>query len=317
MPLSSLVSYYYRPRVDSLSSFLVRNLRETFDLFAPFWLARARTAVPALAFFLALVLWAAISETPARRDRVDRLLPALVLALLLGIGMVLGVLGKYPFGGLMRHQFLLFLFAVLAGGVALDRAIRSAGSRWRPAVAAVAGAAVVASFALRGPATTGLAPEALRERLGVFSADVPEGGTVFVDLFNLIGLFSATADGAWRFVGRDAEDPLIETYEVRRGGRRFVVVALRRWWTFDWRSERLYVDLRRMGERRSESCQAVGSVSGSIFDSVRPSFSDAQIERSAHRIEEAAGRQGLAVERLRISKSLDVSMVLCRSRGGI
>src|SRR5262249_17306768 len=123
--LNSLPGFYFEPAKETAATFLVRNLRETFDLFSPLELPRARLALPALAIVLAAILWPAARQRRRGGRAAARLFPAAILVLLLALGMALGLLGLYPFGGLMRHQFLIYLFALLAGMVALDAAART------------------------------------------------------------------------------------------------------------------------------------------------------------------------------------------------
>ena len=319
MPLSSLPAYYFKPGAESVSGFLARNLRETFNLFAPVAMPRVREAIPILTLFVAAVAFAAFSERGGAGPRVVRRLPALFLVLLLAIGMSLGVLGRYPFGGAMRHQFLLLLFAMLAGFVAFDRMLRAIGSPGlRRVLTALCVAAIGANFAWRFRALAHPAPYRFRPLVESFSPVFVDAGVVNVDQFNLVGLFSVYADWDWRFVGRDSDSHRVERYELRRDGRHLSVVAFRGWWIFDPANEELYREFREAFERASETCQPVLRISGTVFDQPERAKASVQVRRNLDgQIRNLASRQGLEVRKIEMTEYLDLSMQLCvrRARG--
>ncbi len=269
MPLSSLPSYYYQPGRETAGSFLVRNLRETFNLFAPVALPRARYALPILALFLAGVVLTVFLErgrAATQKSIPARAFPAATLLVLLAEGMALGLLGRYPFGGLMRHQFLLLLFALLAGMVAVDTIVR------QPPVAGLeqvtqgvlAGALLLSLGAqlpkLLAPPQDRLAPIIKAHAQGLWAV-----GSVSVDQFNLVGLFTQFHNLTWRFRGRLPGRGAVEVYEIAGPGGRLMITAFREWWIFDFRDPRLYAELAgAWGSRGSHDC--VLTIAGTIFD---------------------------------------------------
>lgn len=136
---------------ESAPEFLLRGLTVTAALLLPVPASGAGVGAVLLGLFVVLVLTLAV---PRAIDddiaRARRRAPAVMLAVVLLLGMAGGLFGKYPFGGMMRHQMLLFLFGSLAAWVALDTWLRSARrAPWRVAGLALA----AASLAVSGSAT--------------------------------------------------------------------------------------------------------------------------------------------------------------------
>jgi hypothetical protein len=181
--------------------------------------------------------------------------------------MVLGLLGRYPFGGEMRHQFLLFVFATLAGYVALDRLARALPSRARVALAAVCTLAIGYEFATSVPAITipVYGNAALVARRGIFRRELAGRRAVHVDGFNMIGMMMDYYNWEWRFEGRDPANPSIERYVLSRDGNRLRVAAHRSIWIMDFRSAALYSELRIALGRGGDDCETVFCVDRNLY----------------------------------------------------
>lgn len=316
MPLSSLPAFYYNPEAERVINFVVRNLRETFNLFAPFVLPRARYALPLLAVFVLTVVWAVAAEKPADTGSVTRLMPALFLVLLLLIGMALGIAGRYPFGGMMRHQFLFFLFALLSGFVAFDRLLRTIRSpSWRRALVALCVGAIGINFAVRLPRLAHPAPDRLRPIVEGFSKEFLNSRTITVDQFNLVGLFGVYHDWTWRFQGRESPSYFVERYELSKGPRKLVLLALRDWWIFDFRSDALYRELAGVWKHKDQACYPILCIYGTIFDKpARQRFSNPQRAGFDTRLRALASKNGLKVQKLLLTDYLDLYSELCMDR---
>ncbi|MGE5278851.1 MAG: hypothetical protein ACM3SU_17810 [Acidobacteriota bacterium] len=314
--LDNMPTYYFRPGEEPLSSFWIRNLRETFNLFAPFPVARARWALPPLLLFLAGVLWAPATEKSETGRSPDRLLPAVFLWLLLLGGMLLGAIGRYPFGGLMRQQFLLFVFALLAGCVAVDRLFRFAGGVGRILLVAICLAAVGADFklGLRGTTTPDYAHEALVGRRGIYARHLAGRGTVHVDAFNLIGVMMDFYGWDWRFEGPDPAVPSVERYELTRGGKRLNLLVHRWIWIMDFQSPGLYAELSKsLGPRAA--CETVFCVDRNLYGppwTKRPPKNRAALLAS---IPALAANVGVRVRRVEVTDDA-IDVVLCETGSG-
>ena len=244
----------------------MRNLRETFNLFAPTALPRAEFAIAVLVLFVGTVVWAAADRRGAGR-RVERPVPSLGLVVMLALGMIAGRRGTVP---LRRRD------APPVPALAFRDPRRVRCFRRSPPPRGVAGmakdphrpclAAIGANFALRVPTLAHPAPYRIPAPRRILLAGLSDVGVVNVDQFNLIGLFSAYADWDWRFIGTDSDSHRVERYELRRDSRHLTVVAFRGWWIFDLESPALYGELRDAFERAPEPCQPVLRISGTVFD---------------------------------------------------
>ena len=242
--LSHLPQYYFRPALESAAAFLIRTSSETLHLLWPVSLgSRAVEAAflgaAAVGLFLVAGWRGAIAALAS-----ERTIPAAMLLILLIGGAAAALAGRYPFGGAMRHQFLILLFAFLAVAVAADRLLLAVPWRATRAVLLVAAAAAVV---LAGAATlqrfSRPLPEGFTRDVAAFEGAFPGERVVHTDHYGLVGFFSERHDWRWTFRGRSAENPAIETYSVERGPERILVVAHRDRWAFDFADPTLYRDL--------------------------------------------------------------------------
>lgn len=298
--------FYFDRRFETLPHFLVRNFRNTFGLLVPVEATRARYALAGLALLFALVLVLAVA---GKNSDPRRAMPALFSILLLFGGALLGSLRLYPFGGAMRHQYLLYVFTLLAAFVALDAFLGVL--RRRPArVAALAGAAtiVAVSFFRRQPAIDPGGPDSFRPAVAELFRQFPQTRAVHVDVFDLIGVFGALHDAEWRLVGRGPGDPRIERYAVEGDGRRFTVVAHRNWWFFWFGDARVYRDL--APSWPSSGCETVFGALRRTSAAAQPAFRALTPEGRRARIEALASAEGLEARRV-VLEDLDTFAELC------
>jgi len=310
--LNSLPGFYFDPGRETAAGFLARNLRETFNLFSPLALPRARLAIPALAIFVAAVLWPAARERRGGGSAPVRIFPAVLLVLLLALGMALGLLGLYPFGGLMRHQFLIFLFALLAGMVAADAVTRSLPKARAAALVGTLAAVLAVSFAAQLPQLLWPAPDPLRRIVSAREPELRGQGGVTVDQFGLVAVFSQHARSDWRFRGALRENPRAEVYAVGLPGGAIELLALRDWWIFDLSSPRLFDELAKAWEARGGECHGLLRFGG---QALRPERKPIPSERRAafgDQLTRGAAAHGLRLERAAVSPYGDVCAVFCR-----
>ena len=298
--LNSMPQFYFRPELETISSFLVRNLKGTFNLFSPWELPRARLAFPALVLFLAATVWGARGPHGAPSSA-RRRMPSIMLLVLLVVGMAAGVLGRYPLGGTFSHQFLLFLFAVLAGFVAFDRLLRAVGSPVvRRVLIALCLLLIVAPLA---PWRRSAAPSADRSfgtQVGAFRSRFPDPRLLHVDQFNLIGLVMQYSDWDWRYVGREPGSPVIERYEISRDDRRMTLLAHRDLWNFDFGNPELY---RRLAASRLDAdprCVAVFCVHTNLYKPPERRLPDLDPDTAREEISRLASQAGLEASRVSI-----------------
>ena len=232
--LSHVAEFYFAVGRETIPAYLARALAGTFVLFSPVAVGSPPAAAAALLAFLAAVVAIAVRADRRRGDSgAPAATPAVLLVLLVGIEAAAGIAGRYPFGGGMRHQFLLLLFALLAGAAAFDRVLAGQPRGTRSALVALAVAAVAAnSWAHRDPRWRPR-PEPFAAERERFDRDFPDATEVHVDQFNLVAFFAQHHDWDWRFLGTVGGHPSVERYRVSTSGRTIDLVAHRDFWNFD------------------------------------------------------------------------------------
>jgi len=256
--LNTLPEHFFRPHLETAFEFTVRNLHNTVNLLSPVTLPGRATAILLFILFLAAVMAATHEDKLAPLGGEKRAMPAMFLLVLLAAGISLGLLRLYPFGGRMRHQYLIHLFALIPGFVALDRILRLVRShRVQAGVLLLCAGAITASFAgsLRGLSV--FEREPFFEQVRLFQREFPEARTIHLDQYNLVGFFAQHHDWDWSFAGRPPGNPRAERYELEREGRSLTLFAHRTLWNMDFRQPSLYRDL--------EAAHADGDRCGWIF----------------------------------------------------
>lgn len=314
-PLNELPGFYFEAGMETVSSFLIRNLRNTFNLFAPVVLPRARYALPLLALFALVVFWAAGTEKKRGLGSVNRLLPALFLILLLVTGMALGVLGWYPLGGWMRQQFLIFVFGVLGAFVALDRLLRALRSRVRRnALVALCFGLIGVNFAKNFDQLAHPPPEAFLPKVEAFSEQFPGARTVHVDQFSLVGLFIAYHDWEWRFSGQDPGNKFVESYSLNSGDRRLTITAYRDSWIFDFSSEALFREYGGVWGKSADACEYLLCVGRTVYKPVKKYLAVSEQKELREGISSGMAAEGLEARRVIVTTNGDVYAESCVKR---
>lgn len=226
-----LPPFLFEPGREGALAFVWRNTRALFELFLPPLSygspASTRTvAGPGLsgpaAAVLAVALLAAVGWLALRRRRdgggeIARRVPPLLLAILTALIVALALLRRYPYGGMLRHQYFLFPLAVIVLALLIDAVARRSRRR--------IGGLAVALLALAGllnaanwlshlqPTRFRPHPHQVRRLHRWFPA--PEA--VFVDQFSLILLFMHYHERPWTFVRRVRGHGPIEVWRVGAG----------------------------------------------------------------------------------------------------
>jgi hypothetical protein len=286
-----LPEFYFRPGAETLPAFLARTLAATATLFAP---AGGRGGGAVLALLAGASVIGLLLQARRGGDALPRAVPAAFLLLMAGGFALAASRGLYPFGGALRHQFFLFPFLVLTLVAAADLLLRRLPRRWEPAAAAAAaalvlthGAARVAAFPItpRGP---------FADPVAAWARAFPHPQAVFVDQFNLIGLFSERSDWTWRALPKSPALPNVNRYVMERGEERVQVLQRRRW-NVDFRQRGVYQDIRRILETTGASSTATFVVRQ--FPEPRD---ERQQERFRRQIGGLAGDEGLEATRVEL-----------------
>jgi len=309
--LNHLPEFYYVPGRETAAAFLLRTLGSLFRLFSPVAITQSAWAA-ALLLVLTVLTLAAMASEPTRDDAAaERSVPSVVFAILLGLGMALGLAGKYPFGGAMRQQFLLFLFALLAGYLAFDRLARSfPAARARHVLAVVCAVAIAGNAVAQGGYFRPGGSEDFTAPGRVFDSEFPGARTIQVDQLNLIGFFMAHHDWNWKPAGRLPENWAVERYSLEKEGRRYTLIAHRDRWNFDFQDPALYPALRSALPPGGPPCFYVFCVHTNLYKPPERRLPDLDAARTAEKIATLAPKAGETPGRI-VIRGNDVYAELC------
>ncbi len=227
--------YFDRAR-DTLSGFLLNGIRQEFNLFSPLAITSERWALPLV---IALCLAAAVALIVTLRAR--EVSAAVTVGMLLVLSaqiVVAAVLGKYPLGGHLRHQFLIFPFVVL-GIVSVIGSIRP--DTIRRALAGIV-AVVIGVNAIAGSMRFQIAPSApFTSEIQKFRTVVPPSTMLYLDEFSTIAFFSHHDAWDWHLTWSNGPHA---HYDVTKDGESIRIVRARSRWNIEPFADALYRDLR-------------------------------------------------------------------------
>jgi 4-amino-4-deoxy-L-arabinose transferase-like glycosyltransferase len=252
--LLHLPAFYYRPETgESILAYLIRAVHQEINIFLPFPLREA-AAIPVFVVTV-IVLTLAVIYLARQSAELSRRVPYVLVLMISGGLLAASVRGVYPFGGLLRQQFVLFPFLVVAGFSLIDEAM-SRWDRWKTPLGALALTAGCLSglWHIRAVPAQG-AGVCIRE-MNVYQKAFPNPQVVYTDHVGLIVLFAHHDQWQWRAGPRGWRDGRLDRYEAVKDGQSLVVLRDRR--AIDLGEERMYRDL-------AWSLRTLGLKSGVVF----------------------------------------------------
>jgi hypothetical protein len=190
--------------------------------------------------------------------RLTSLLPFGAFLTILGLIIGASLAARYPFGGEMRQQSILFPFLILSfGGLAA-----SVLSRLSRIPATVCGALLVLGLAVNAarqlPKWATYYPASFAEADRVLANSFPGTRVMYTDQFGVVAFFSRHFDWRWSYVKRVAGSPELLLYRLKRGNATLDVFYDRTRWVarFD-RTPLFYRSLRSALEASSSACLVV------------------------------------------------------------
>jgi hypothetical protein len=233
-----LLPYLYDGK-ESKAAFVLRNLQNAYNFMAPLPIAGHKT------FLLAASVFALIGIALLIFVRSRAVLPLVMLLVLLGELAFAALHDKYPFGGLLRQQYMIFPFAILSAGVAVDRLfILIRNSRLRAALAAAAAVAILAVSIYRFDKFPKFSQELFTAEMNRFDAAMPEARAVLLDQFNLIAFFIHHHQWKWRFDRALPTATPVDEYTIEREDVPITVLRDKYRWTFDFSDPAFFHDVR-------------------------------------------------------------------------
>ena len=244
-PLPYIAQYYFDPGgTESRTAFLLRTSGTIIELFSPRftsgWFRFAPTLF-ALCGIAATIIYYAWFRS-SRNILAD--MTVVVFLLMLGGFMAASLLGRYPFGGELRHQFLLFPFLVLSIILFLDRLATLTRLPQARAAALLLGAVAGSVNAkMNYNSFPNIRADLAAQDMILFRKLFPSPDVVLLDQFNTIIFFTHYHDWTWRPTGAYGS---VYRHEVSKNGMVFAVARDNSIWNFDFTEAHLYVDINRV-----------------------------------------------------------------------
>jgi hypothetical protein len=183
-----LYSFYpYGNPAEPHLAFLARNAHNFLNLFSPFELRNEAIALTVISLLVIAAIWS-LWKRPNR---------AIVVAIVMVAELMLaGVANKYPFGGLLRHQYIAGPFLLIAAFAVVDTLFP-----WRNAIAAVLLLVSVAGLVVNGPKLI-LYPglRLWKDEFNAWHSAFPNAKAVYLDHWAVIGYFVNTSEFPRTFV---------------------------------------------------------------------------------------------------------------------
>ena len=233
-PLVYLSQFYFDPAgSESRIEFLLRNLQNAFDLFTP---VRFDPALIPVCIFAAMTVYVARFRTEERDIRLN--LTIAVFFLMLGAFMVAALRGRYPFGGGLRHQFLLFPFLALSAVGILNKIsslmpVRNIRIILLAAGFMASGANSMAAYAR----FQNIRDDNATRDIALFRSFFQHPRVVLLDQFNVVSFFAHHHDWKWTTVARHGS---LYKYVVSKNGNEFTVMRENSVWNFDFTAANSY-----------------------------------------------------------------------------
>ncbi len=299
---SHLLPYYYAPHGrETAASFLLRNWKNFVNLFSPFRISSDTAAFGILILALIGGLFSARLLRGARDAAAVRASWTMLITAMMLAGFVLAALaGKYPFGGDLRQQYLLFPFLVLcvaicAQGVAgkLSGFVPVYGRRLLNGIVVVA---IVWVSVVRFEQYPKSATDVAADQIAVFNQLEPAPAAVYLDQFNLITFFIYHHTWHWSFLSLPQPIPGIDVYRLSRGPAQMLVFRDKTQWNLEPDDAAIYSKLAQC--LRAEKIPDL-SVFSARQAPPKPPFSDVKLVRRD--IVTLASGATVCVERLAVN----------------
>ena len=238
--------YWGQTPGETLAGFLSRNVQNFWNLFALFDFPESRDRGIVLALTALLGLSSAVivfrTRRPGNRSTLAILLASVMVCELAG----LSIARAYPFGGFLRHQYIVGPFLILAAFAVLDRLASLLGRRARIALMTLTGLLLIGHVVAAWPRLV-IWPNHVvyAEEFNRYRAEFPDARAVYVDHFGVIGYFINTDDRRRRFVRRIDDVFAIDQYRIDGPSGRVQIFYDKTRYTLNMRRPSLYRSLAR------------------------------------------------------------------------
>jgi hypothetical protein len=296
-----LLPYYFNPHGrETIGAFLLRNWTNFLNLFSPFPISSAAVAFAVLllgliGFLLTADLFNRWKDAARRQASATVLMTGIMLAAIV----LAAVAGKYPFGGDLRQQYLLFPFLLLCVAIFAER-LAGPLARLMPGYLAVS-AGVLATVAIIWISTVRyqqypkVQTNVLADSNATFNRLESKPVAVYVDQFNLITFFIYHHDWKWKFVKVEPPIPGIDVYRLTRGSDQMLLFRDKIDWNVDLDEAAVYKML-------AECLQKEKIADVTVFDvrQVPPKAPLADIGSAQRELVALAAASHLCVEKMKV-----------------
>jgi hypothetical protein len=125
---------------------------------------------------------------------------------------------KYPFGGMLRHQYVAGPFLLIAAFVLVDSLVAVARPILRRTIPALLLPALIVNVAIAGPKLIHYPGQVLlKDEFIAWRSAFPDTHAVYLDHWSVIGYFINTNDRPRRFVRRIRANARIDQYHIPGG----------------------------------------------------------------------------------------------------
>ena len=202
---------------EKLSGFLLRNVQNFGNLFSPVPISSRPVF---LLLLCAAIATAAFVLIRSRHSLGVAMLPVALAAVMVVELAALAIAKAYPFGGLLRHQYIVAPFLLLAAFVVIDRLAALCPPRARPGLLLLVALMLVGNVLLQWPKLILFPNEVmLSDEYSSYRAAFPAAQGVYLDHWGVIGYFIHTNDRRRHFVRRIADPAAIDQYDMEGPGR--------------------------------------------------------------------------------------------------
>jgi uncharacterized membrane protein len=212
--------FYWRLAVnETWRTFLLRNFQNFMNLFSP---VQFQSQLVLLLVLAVLGIGSIFIFLKSRREERTkyryRAIPAAFVAIIVLELMTLSLAGKYPFGGLVRHQYIAGPFLLLATFSVVDDALSLLISGLRVVLLTVVALLMASHLIVAWPGIIVYpdGPKLYSWAFDHYQSSFPQAQAVYVDHWGVIGYYMNTDNRKRRFVRGITGVAFIDQYRVGR-----------------------------------------------------------------------------------------------------
>ena len=219
-PMEGYLFDFYRSGThgEAMPHFLLRNFRNFFNLFSPVQVRGTGVSLLVILLLCLTAVWSFRKSSGTLRNMAMIFAAVTVLELLAA-----SLIDKYPFGGMLRHQYIAGPFLLLAAFAVLDVVLDEFPlASYQYAIPALILTASAANVVVEGPKLVWYPGVVLASNeFNAWRAAFPGPRAVYVDHWGVIGFFIHTADQPRTFVRSIPGDATIDEYRIPDGTKIF------------------------------------------------------------------------------------------------